>query len=135
VTVRTSMTGLNELRAVLEDARRDVVPEAKKVLSKAALNIKTDARAKITGVRHAPMYPYTINYDTSWKGTLGRAEIGPDPTVQVGGGPHRTPGNLGAILEYGTPRTQAQPHLGPALDYEGPNLVKYLGELGEDLLT
>lgn len=135
MSVTTKMSGLNELQAILENAQRDVVPEAKKVLTKAAVNIKADARKKASGIRHAPTYPYTINFDTEWDGTLGRAEIGPDKTVVVGGGPHRTPGNLGAILEYGTPHSAPVAHLGPALDYEGPNLERYLGELGEDLLT
>lgn len=127
MTVTTSMEGLNELRAVLEGAGRDVVPEAKKVLSKAALNIKNDARKKASGIRHAPAYPRAIGYDTDWRDTLGRAEIGPDKDKRQGA--------LGNFLEYGDPRTPAQPHLGPALDYEAPNFERYLGQLGEDLLT
>lgn len=135
MTVTTKMSGLNELQAILDAAGRDVVPEAKKVLTKAAVNIKKDARKKASGIRHAPTYPYTINFDTEWDGTLGRAEIGPDKDVVVGAGPYRTPGNLGAILEYGTPKSAPIAHLGPALDYEGPNFEKYLADLGEDLLT
>jgi hypothetical protein len=127
LSVTTSMSGLNELQAVLLDAQRDVVPEAKKVLSRAALNIKNDARKKVSGIRHAPAYPRSIGYDTAWKGTLGRAEIGPDKDKRQGA--------LGNILEYGTVNNPPYAHLGPALDYEGPNFEKYLGQLGEDLLT
>lgn len=127
MTVRTSMSGLNELQAVLENAQRDVVPEAKKVLSRAALNVKNDAKKKVSGIKHAPAYPRAITYDTDWNGTLGRAEIGPDKDKRQGA--------LGNILEYGTVNNPPYAHLGPALDYEGPNFERYLGELGEDLLT
>ncbi len=127
MTVRTLMSGLNELQAVLENAQRDVVPEAKKVLARAALNIKRDAQRKASGIRHAPAYPRSIGYDTTWNGTLGRAEIGPDKDKRQGA--------LGNILEYGTVNNPPYAHLGPALDYEGPNFERYLGELGEDLLT
>lgn len=127
MTVTSKMSGLNELQLILNNAARDVVPEAKKVLSKAALNIKTDAQRKSSGIRHAPAYPRSIGYDTAWQGTLGRAEIGPDKDKRQGA--------LGNILEYGTVNNPPYAHLGPALDYEGPNFERYLGELGEDLLT
>lgn len=127
MTVTTSMSGLNELRAVLEGAQRDVVPEARKVLAKAALNVKQDAQRKASGIRHAPAYPRSIGYDTTWVGTLGQAEIGPDKGKRQGA--------LGNILEYGTVNNPPYAHLGPALDYEGPNFERYLGQLGEDLLS
>lgn len=127
MTVTTKMSGLNELQAVLVAAERDVVPEAKKVLSKAALNVKNDARKKASGIRHAPAYPRSIGYDIDWQGTLGRAEVGPDKDKRQGA--------LGNILEYGTVKNAPLAHLGPALDYEAPNFEKYLGQLGEDLLT
>jgi hypothetical protein len=98
----------------------------RKVVQKGALNIKTDARHRSSGIRHAPMYPYTITYDTTARGGLVQAEIGPDPTKQVGGGPFRTPGNLGAILEYGAPKSAPIPHLGPALDTERPKFEREL---------
>lgn len=127
MSVTTQMSGLNELQAVLANAQRDVVPEAKKVLSRAALNVKKDAKKKVSGIRHAPAYPRSIGYDIDWDGTLGRAEIGPDKDKRQGA--------LGNILEYGTVNNPPYAHLGPALDYEGPNFERYLGELGEDLLT
>jgi hypothetical protein len=127
MTVRTQMSGLNELQAVLLDARRDVVPEAKKVLSKAALNIKGGAQDRVRNIRHAPAYWRAIGYETTWAGTLGRAEIGPDKDKRQGA--------LGNIFEYGTVNNPPYAHLGPALDYEGPNFERYLGQLGEDLLT
>ena len=126
-SVRVTSSGLNDLHAVLQDAGRDVVPEAKKVLVRAAFNIKKDAQRKVSGIRHAPAYPRAITYDTRWVGATGRAEIGPDKD--------RRQGALGNILEYGTVNNAPHAHLGPALDYEGPNFEHYVGQLGEDLLS
>jgi len=98
-------------------------------VQRGALNIKKDAQQRSSGIAHAPLYPYTITYDSHQTPTGGWAEIGPDPDKQVGGGPHRTPGNLGAILEYGTPRNAPIPHLAPALEAEEPRFVKALGDI------
>ena len=81
MTVRVTADGLNELAAHLEAAAEDVGPEAKKVLAKAAFNIKRDAQKKASGIAHAPNYPRTISYDTWWRGEVGRAEIGPDKDI------------------------------------------------------
>lgn len=118
--------GLNELRAVLQGAGDDVVPKGKRVLGRGALNIKKGAQARVRGIKHAPAYPRSIGYDTVWVGALGRAEIGPDKDKRQGA--------LGNILEYGTVKNPPYAHLGPALDYEGPNFERYVGDLGEELL-
>jgi hypothetical protein len=119
--------GLSELYAVLEHASEEIVPEARKVVQRAALNIKNDAKKKASGLAHAPHYPRSISYDTAVSETTVTAEIGPDKD--------RSQGALGNILEYGTSKNPPYAHLGPALDYEGPNFVRYLGDLGEDLLS
>lgn len=119
--------GLNDLVAVLHGAAEDVLPEARKVTAKAALNIKNDAKKRVSGLAHAPYYPRSIGYDMAVRGTTVSAEIGPDKD--------RPQGPLGNILEYGTSKNPPYAHLGPALDYEGPNFERYLGQLGEDLLT
>lgn len=118
---------LNELVAVFERASTEVLPEARKVTAKAALNIKNDAKKKVSGLAHAPHYPRSISYDLAVDELTVTAEIGPDKD--------RPQGSLGNILEYGTSKNPPYAHLGPALDYEGPNFERYLGQLGEDLLT
>lgn len=125
--VKTTTTGLKEWRGVLADAPADVVPETRKVVAKASLNIKNDAKKKISGLAHAPHYPRAIGYDTAVAGTKVTSEIGPDK--------RKPQGALGNILEYGSVNNAPLAHLGPALDFEVPNLERYLGELGEDLLT
>lgn len=127
MTVRMSADGINGLAAHLEAAGDDVVPEAKKVLGRAGFNIKKDAQKKASGIRHAPHYPRSITYDTEWRGESGRVEIGPDKD--------KPQGPLGNILEYGTVKNPPYAHLGPALDYEGPRFERYMGELGERLLS
>jgi hypothetical protein len=127
VSARMEAGGLNELIAVLHNAGVDAVSEARKVTAKAALNIKNDAKKKASGIRHAPHYPRAISYDTAVRGTTVTAKIGPDKD--------RPQGALGNILEYGTSKNPPYAHLGPALDYEAPNLERYLGELGEGLLS
>ena len=104
------------------------------VVAKGALNIKNDARQRASGIRHAPMYPYTITYDTTETPWGVSAEIGPDKDKVVGGGPYRTPGNLGAILEYGTSRSAPIPHLAPALDAEEPRFLDALADAAEKAL-
>lgn len=133
--VTVSAAGLRDLSAVFDRAERDAAKEARKVLVRGALNIKNDARKRASGIGHAPNYPRTIGYDMHWSGDAGWAEIGPRKDYVVGGGPHRTPGNLGNILEYGNSRTPARPHLGPALDAEVLNFERHLFQLGEDLLS
>jgi len=122
--------GLKGLIADLERAAAVTPVETRKVLQKGALNVKTGAQARSRGIGHAPMYPSTITYDTTEKGWTFEAEIGPDPDKQLGGGRHRTPGNLGAILEYGTPHSAPIPHLGPALEEERPKFERALEDLG-----
>ncbi|GIE35899.1 hypothetical protein Ait01nite_089440 [Actinoplanes italicus] len=133
--IKAESSGLDEWRETLEQAERDIVPKTREVISKGSLNIKRGAQRRSSGIAHAPNYPRTITYDTDVDGTRVLSEIGPDKDKAVGGGPHRTPGNLGHIFEYGLSDTPAQPHLGPSLDEEVPNVERYLGELGEDLLT
>lgn len=125
--IKVTESGLKEWRGVLEAAAADVVPEARKVVARASLNIKRDAQKKISGLAHAPHYPRAIGYDTAVSGTRVTSEIGPDKKKKQG--------TLGAVLEYGSVNNAPLAHLGPALDYEVPNLERYLGELGEDLLT
>jgi hypothetical protein len=90
---------------------------AKPVVEKAALNVKNDARQRISGLRHAPGYPNSIQYEM-----VGiQAEVGPEV-----GGPQW---GLGDILEYGTSKSAPHPHLMPAAEAELPNLERLLVEL------
>src|SRR4051812_13870755 len=89
----------------------DVAPVgARKVVAKGALNIKTDARRRVTGHPHAPAYPNSITYDSHVTPTGGWAEIGPDKDKRQGA--------LGNILEFGTSKNAPIPHMLPAAEAE-----------------
>lgn len=130
----TGRNGLDGLAAQIGEAAQATPAEVRKVVAKGALNIRMDARQRVSGIRHAPTYPYTITYDTVATPAGANAEIGPDKSKQVGGGPHRTPGNLGVFLEYGSANNAPKPHLGPALEAERPKFEKALGDLEVRLL-
>jgi hypothetical protein len=134
VTGIEGRSGLDGLAADLDRAAQASPAEVRKVVAKGALNIKTDARKRASGIAHAPTYPYTITYDTVATPSGATAEIGPDKDKQVGGGPHRTPGNLAVFLEFGGPHNAPQPHLGPALETERPKFERALSDLEVRLL-
>lgn len=100
--------------------------DAQAIVAKGALNIKKDAQRVARSFRRAPLYWSTINYDVRSRSGVIAADIGPDKTKRVGGGPHRTPGNLGGLLEYGSVNNPPHPHLRPAAARELPRFEKAL---------
>ncbi len=111
---------LDKLADDLRDAGREARAEAKKVVAKGALNIKNDARKRISGHPHLPYYPQAIGYDIEAIPDGWLAEIGPAK--------ERRQGPLGHLLEYGGPNNAPMPHLGPALDAEAPKFARNLEE-------
>lgn len=101
-----------------DQAARELGEEVRKVVSRAALNIKNDARDRISGARHLPHYPRSISYDVEETGDGPAAEIGPDH--------NRSQGPLGNLLEYGSVNNAPIPHLAPALDEEEPRFARAL---------
>lgn len=103
-----------------------VPDEAAKVVEKGALNIKNDARQRVTGLKHAPAYPRSITYDTfrDLRGPL--AEIGPDKNKRQGA--------LGNLIEYGSVNNPPRPHMRPAAEAEQPKFEKAMEDLGARLL-
>ncbi|TBL44244.1 hypothetical protein EYA84_02030 [Verrucosispora sp. SN26_14.1] len=110
----------------LDSAAEDAIPEARKVVQKGALNIKKDAQQRISGLKHAPAYPYAITYDS--KETAGGAE------AEIGLDKNRRQGALGNILELGTVKNPPRPHMIPAAQAEEPRFEKALADLAERLL-
>lgn len=116
--IEVTSIGLDKLIANLDDVPEGAHKNIRKAVQVTAHHIRDTARQLSSGIAHAPLYPYTISYDTNDLG-VGKgvtAEIGPDPDKVIGGGPHRTPGHLDNILEYGTPKSAPIPHVNPALD-------------------
>lgn len=113
--VTVTVTGDKELIAELDAAITHVVPEAMALVSKGALNIKTDWRQAWSGFRHAPQVGRAVTYDVAgdWHGVS--AEIGPDKD--------KPQGALGNLLEYGSLNNAPHPGGGPALAKEEPRLT------------
>jgi hypothetical protein len=123
------VSGLFELKALWEEAVKKIIPEAKKVCGQGSLNIKRDAKRAIRAATHygyLPHYPKSITYEVTDSGTVVRSEIGPDAAKRQGG--------LGRLLELGSQNNAPIPHLIPALDREEPKFVRYMGELGVDVM-
>lgn len=89
--------------------------QARGVIAKGALNIKTEARANAPGGIYAPWYPSSINYDVTVVPEGYEAEIGPAEGRKQWG--------LGNLLEYGSSHNPPHPHLEPALDHEEPKFL------------
>jgi hypothetical protein len=110
------------------DNAADVAPEeVRKVVQRGALNIKNDARRRISGRAHLPRYPHSISYDSTPTPSGAYADIGPDK--------RRTQGALGNVIEYGTIQNAPIPHLDPAGRAEMPRFARAVEDLGVRLVT
>lgn len=120
------LTELDQLVVDLSQAGAQAAVRAVKVVHRAANNVMRDARDFAPSGPRTAAYPRSITYDIEVDAGTIVAEIGPDKDLPQGA--------LGNILEYGTSTQGPQAHLGPALDRESPNFVKYMGDLGADAL-
>lgn len=121
VTAIDGAHGVEVLAADFGRAADIALTGVRKVVQKGALNIKTDARRRVTGLAHAPAYPYSITYDTEIKRNRVEAEIGPDKDKRQGA--------LGNLLEYGSVKNPPIPHMAPAAQAELPRFEKALEDL------
>lgn len=114
------VTGLTELIATFGKVRVGLLPAVDAVVEKAAVNVKTDAARRVSGLAHAPAYPASITYDLFHTPFTSRATIGPDKDKRQGA--------LGNLLEYGSVKNAPIPHMHPAADAEEPRFVAALGQ-------
>lgn len=122
-------TGLEGLSEDLQNAVKNAIPDAKKIVGKGSLQIKRQAQRIIKGASHRgylPHYPRSIGYTVSASGAVVSSEIGPESSKLQGG--------LGRIIENGSVNSAPIPHLSPALDLEENVFFGYMEELGESLL-
>jgi hypothetical protein len=111
---------------ILVHAADVTAAETRKVVAKGALNIKTDARHRISGHPHLRRLPAAVTYDTHETATGAWAEIGPDK--------NRPQGALGNIAEYGTPKNAPIPFMRPAGEAETPRFERAMQDLAEKAL-
>lgn len=126
MALRVDTSDVDRWTLQLDEAAKVAPEETRKVVQKGALNIKTDARRRVSGLRHAPAYPNTITYDTQASATGASAEIGPDKGKRQGA--------LGNLLEYGSVNNAPTPHMAPAADAELPKFERAMEDLGAKLL-
>ncbi|MEU9349032.1 hypothetical protein AB0D74_48330 [Streptomyces sp. NPDC048278] len=89
--------------------------EARRVVSKGALNVKRDwaKNARASSGRHAPAYPASVGYDL--------LSVGPDITdARIGPDKDAPQGALGNLLEYGSVKNPPHNDGGRALAAETP---------------
>lgn len=118
--------GLPELLGALSRAERDVLPQARQVVAKGALNVKKDWQRRWSGHPTFPALPQAVTYDTKQSRDTTEAEIGPDKG--------RAQGALGNIIEFGTINNPPIPGGLPALQTEEPKFVQAITDLGAELL-
>lgn len=108
---------LDALTVRIVAAAAGVEREGRGIVSRGALNIKTDWRANATASagRHARLYPFTINYDVTETAGVIEAEIGPDKA--------KPQGALGNLLEFGSVRNPPHNDGGRALEAEAPRFA------------
>lgn len=117
---------VKELREILARAAGAAPDEARKVVSKGLLNIKNDAKKRVSGLAHAPAYPRSITYDTGSSATAAWGEVGPDKAKRQGA--------LGNLLEYGSVHNAPIPHIGPAADAELPRFEQAMTDMAARLI-
>lgn len=106
---------------LLVDSAGVAPKEARKVVAKGALNVKTDARRRRSGSRHFPRLARAITYESHDTPGGGWAEVGPE---------HGKPqGNLGHIMEHGSLKTAPEPYMRPAAERELPRFEKAMEAL------
>lgn len=115
-SVTVSIKGERELVAEFEDARVFTRSEAKKVVAKGSVNIKTDWRRRWRGIAHAPRLPISISYDITESDAEISAEIGPveGPALQ---------GFVAPFIEFGGAHNAPHPGGLPALQAEEPKFA------------
>lgn len=114
-----SYTGTDDLRALeqtLNQAAEIAPRDARKIVSKGCLNIKTEWRRTWSGYPHAPRLPYSITYDTKSLPHGASGEVGPDKD--------KPQGPLGNLFEFGSVNNAPIPGGAPAAEREEPRLVK-----------
>lgn len=111
-SLKIDRTEVDKLADTLVHAAQVAPGEARKVVQKGALKIKTAARASISDSKHFPRLAGAITYETTESDTTITAEIGPERG--------RPQANLAHIPEYGNSKTPARPYMLPAGEAEAP---------------
>jgi hypothetical protein len=115
---------VHDLARVFGRAAGSAAKDVRPVVQKGLLNIKTGARRRVAGIRHAPSYPAAITYESHDTPTGARGEVGPDKEKRQGA--------LGNIFEHGTVKNAPIPHMLPEANLEEPRFNKALQDVAAE---
>lgn len=111
---------LERLAASLGEMPAAAIGAARGVVSKGALNIKSDTRANISDDPTWKHLSATVNYSMSGNAFYSEAVVGYDDEGQ---------GELAGIYEFGSARRAPHPTLYPAVARELPRFERSLAEI------
>ncbi len=125
--IRLRVTGWDRWQDRFEDAQSDVDTELRRVINRAALNVKTTWAARWAPSRHLPHIGASVSYDVTGASPHWKAAIGPDKL--------RAQGPLGTIIEDANGRarnraTHAGNRAGAAEEPRFESSVANAGEKG-----
>lgn len=112
---------LTEFAAKLRHVGTEIAVESRKVVTKAAMNIKKDSRITLSsqlGGRSSSLawLPISISYDITSGDGETFAEVGPDQSIS----------GLGRGVEFGSRNHAPIPFMVPAFDRESPKFEEAL---------
>lgn len=111
---------LRELSQSIASVAGRIPAEARAVVSRGALNVKSDAREHVSDSPYWSRIDQAINYDLVGNAFHSTATIGYDDVGQ---------GELAGIYEFGSVKRAPHPTLFPAFDREAPRFEKAMGDL------
>lgn len=114
--VSVDVSQVERFAADLGDLDHRLVPEVQKVVFKAAMNVKDDARSRVSDHPSWRRLSASLNFDI--RGLS--AEIGYDDAGQ---------GELAGIAEFGSARHAPHPALIPAAEAEAPRFESALAKV------
>lgn len=124
------VSGMRELRIDLETLPARAEKEFPRIVSKGALNVKTDWRARWDAIKrpatHIPHVVSGIGYDTD--------DAPPRWSAQIGVASTNSQAALAHLLEYGSLNNPPYPGGQDALDAEAPRFEKAIADAAEGLL-
>lgn len=119
-SVSVDTSELQKLSASFAGAGARLPGEARAVVSKGALNIKTDTREHVSDDPYWKRLEQTVNYDLTGNAVHSSATVGYDDEGQ---------GELAGIYEFGSVKRAPHPTLIPAFEREAPRFEKAMGDL------
>lgn len=111
---------VERLSASIAGAGARLPAEVRAVVSKAALNVKTETRDTVSDDPSWKRIAHTVNYDVEGNAAYSQATIGYDDEGQ---------GELAGIYEFGSARRSPHPTLLPAFAAEALRFEKAIGDL------